>query len=240
MRMVFQKMKKTLKKPLGMSTPLWTPPRCLISNSFHTFPLIPRIVKSFSFCFLQIPNVVEDLFSSDQCSNITSKVLLFLIRICFPEQRIVVLDLSVNLCVSELAILGDAASCEGVCSERRRWKPSRARNYPRLDGWFSEVHKSSKCVRSKCLGFGAMLHYNPQIKIQTFIVPKIDFVWVRLLSSEWFANCFVVHCFSYREKAIQDAAAVSRHVEYLLQSVGKVSSCLIFGVFFKINVLYFT
>lgn len=28
---------------------------------------------------------------------------------------------------------------------------------------------------------------------------------------------------SYREKAMQDAAAVSKHVEYLLQSVGKVS-----------------
>lgn len=177
--------------------------------------------------------MVEDLFISDQCSNITSKVLLFLICICFPEQMIVVLDLSVNLCVSELAILGDAASCEGVCSERRRWKPSRARNYPRLDGWLSEVHKSSKCVRSKCLGFGATLHYDPQIKIQTFIVPKIDFVWVRLVFSEWFANCFVVHCFSYREKAIQDAAAVSRHVEYLLQSVGKVSSWFIFLCFSK-------
>lgn len=32
---------------------------------------------------------------------------------------------------------------------------------------------------------------------------------------------FVLH-FSYREKALQDAAAVSKHVERLLQSVGKV------------------
>lgn len=173
--------------------------------------------------------MVEDLFNSDQCNNITSKVLLFLKRVFFPpEQVIVVLDLSINLCVLELAILGDAASCEGVCSERRQWKPSRARNYPRLDGWLSEVHKPSKCVRSKCLGFGTTLHDNPPIKI-SFIVRKVDFVWVKLVFSEGFSNCFIVLCFSYREKAIQDAAAVSRHVEYLLQSVGKVSSFLFWG-----------
>lgn len=40
------------------------------------------------------------------------------------------------------------------------------------------------------------------------------------------ANFTAVFCFSYREKASQDAAAVSRHVEYLLQSVGKVSHYL--------------
>lgn len=48
-----------------------------------------------------------------------------------------------------------------------------------------------------------------------------------------------VLCFSYREKALQDAAAVSRHVEYLLQSVGKVSSYNSFVLCFRQKSLAF-
>lgn len=171
-------------------------------------------LKTIVFLFLQIPNAVKDLFNSDQCNNITSKVLLFLyihwfyfIFLFFLEQMIIVLDLSIDLCILELTVLGDAASCEGVCSQRRQWKPSCAGNYPRLDGWLSEVHKSSKCVRS-CWMFWVQRYtywllliiypllfitiiqlfiiYKYQIRIQTFITPSIDFVKVWLGFGERF------------------------------------------------------
>lgn len=67
--------------------------------------------------------------------------------------------------------------------------------------------------------------------VWTFIIPKTDFVLYLLFALNTILLYMLVSallllfvlCFSYREKALLDAAAVSRHVEYLLQSVGKVS-----------------
>lgn len=45
---------------------------------------------------------------------------------------------------------------------------------------------------------------------------------------------FVLY-FSYREKAMQDAAAVSKHVECLLQCFGKVSRKPMFSLTTQVN-----
>lgn len=55
-------------------------------------------------------------------------------------------------CLPDSVFLGDAASGEGVCSQRRQWKPSCTGNHPRYDRRLPEVHQPSKCVSVKYMG----------------------------------------------------------------------------------------
>lgn len=145
--------------------------------------------------------MVKDLFNSDQCNNITSKVLLFLVCACIHT-----LEITYPWPLNELVHF--RARHSGWCCELWRSLSSMKEvetfpcEEPSQTWWL--ILRSSSTSR--------------MCKIQLFSASQVNRV------VKWScAECVAVLCFSYREKAIQDAAAVSRHVEYLLQSVGKVS-----------------
>ncbi len=89
------------------------------------------------------------------------------------------------MCWPDLALLGDAASCEGVCSQRRQRKPSCTGNHPRYDGRLSEVHQPSKCV--SIYGFSLCL-----VK---FIDHMSNWMYLKSFKQIWFSVSLTVYYF---------------------------------------------
>lgn len=76
------------------------------------------------------------------------------------------------------------------------------------------------CKWGKYVGAHCLIKQEQQKSTQQFCI--YWYIHTHILAiCGWFGFLFVFY-YSYREKAMQDAAAVSKHVESLLQSVGKV------------------
>lgn len=147
----------------------------------------------------------------------------------------------------ERILLGDGTWSAGLCSERGERKPPCARNHPRYDRWFRQIHQVTKRV-----GIQLSNHSESGNFISSDV---LKFEWNQNCKSTnswyWSGDCYirVESCenyllaseknflltvflvkwhlfdafnFSYRDKAMKDTAVVSKHVETLLQSVGKV------------------